>query len=261
MFHRVYLEPAAYDHYLRTGGFREGTMLALAIRRPERRVPPSRAGWTEGELAALGDGGEGYGALRGRLGLLRLRPERGAGARPSRRALRPLPRARTRRSTTCSCSSTPSFGGADGPPSCRPLSRAVSYPPNPIHPITHHRSSAGSSTGPPRPTGEHGYATAASALAPAAPPHAPLLTPLASLLTLLMLCALGSPEARRPRASRPRRSTASSPATEGPPLADAIVVALHVPSGTAVPRRRPHRRCVQHPQHAGRRTVPGDGHA
>ena len=53
MFHRVYLEPSAYDHFLRTGGFREGTMLALAIRRPERRVPPSRTGWTEGELAAL----------------------------------------------------------------------------------------------------------------------------------------------------------------------------------------------------------------
>jgi hypothetical protein len=28
-------------------------MLALSIRHPERRVPPSRAGWTEGELAAL----------------------------------------------------------------------------------------------------------------------------------------------------------------------------------------------------------------
>ncbi len=53
MFHRVYLETSAYDHYLRTGRFRDGTMLALAIRRPERRVPPSRAGWTEGPLAAL----------------------------------------------------------------------------------------------------------------------------------------------------------------------------------------------------------------
>jgi Cytochrome P460 len=53
MFHRVYLEPSAYDHFLRTGGFRDGTMLALAIRRPERRVPPSRTGWTEGELTAL----------------------------------------------------------------------------------------------------------------------------------------------------------------------------------------------------------------
>jgi hypothetical protein len=53
MFHRVYLEPTAYDHYLRTGSFRAGTMLALAIRQPARRVPPSRAGWTEGALAAV----------------------------------------------------------------------------------------------------------------------------------------------------------------------------------------------------------------
>jgi hypothetical protein len=53
MFHRVYLEPSAYDHFLRTGRFREGTMFALLIRHPVRRVPPSRTGWTEGELAAL----------------------------------------------------------------------------------------------------------------------------------------------------------------------------------------------------------------
>ena len=53
MFHRVYLEPPAYEHYLRTGRFGEGTMLALVIRRPERRVPPSRTGWTEGGLVAL----------------------------------------------------------------------------------------------------------------------------------------------------------------------------------------------------------------
>ena len=53
MFHRVYLEPSAYEHFVRTRRFREGTMLALAIRTPERRVPPGRAGWTEGELAAL----------------------------------------------------------------------------------------------------------------------------------------------------------------------------------------------------------------
>jgi hypothetical protein len=52
-FHRVYLEPGAYEHYLRTRRFRDGTMLALSIRDPSRRVPPSRAGWTEGELVAL----------------------------------------------------------------------------------------------------------------------------------------------------------------------------------------------------------------
>src|SRR5262245_38869092 len=53
MFHRVYLEPSAYQHFLGTGQFPEGTMLALAIRAPERRVPPSRTGWTEGELVTL----------------------------------------------------------------------------------------------------------------------------------------------------------------------------------------------------------------
>jgi hypothetical protein len=53
MFHRVYLEPGAYEHFLRTGRFRNGTMLALSIRHPVRRVPPSRAGWSEGDLVAL----------------------------------------------------------------------------------------------------------------------------------------------------------------------------------------------------------------
>ncbi len=53
MFHRVYLEPTAYEHYLRTSRFPDGTMLALSIRQPSRRVPPSRAGWTEGEFVAL----------------------------------------------------------------------------------------------------------------------------------------------------------------------------------------------------------------
>jgi hypothetical protein len=53
MFHRVYLEPGAYEHYLRTRRFRDGTMLTLSIRQPSRRVPPSRAGWTEGAFAAL----------------------------------------------------------------------------------------------------------------------------------------------------------------------------------------------------------------
>ncbi len=52
-FHRVYLETGAYDHYRRTGAFPDGTMLALSIRSPSRRVPPSRAGWTEGDLVAL----------------------------------------------------------------------------------------------------------------------------------------------------------------------------------------------------------------
>ena len=52
-FHRVYLETGAYEHYRRTGAFPDGTMLGLSIRAPSRRVPPARAGWTEGELVAL----------------------------------------------------------------------------------------------------------------------------------------------------------------------------------------------------------------
>lgn len=53
LFHRVYLEPGAYEHFRRAGSFREGTMLALVIRRPEQRIAPSRSGWTEGDLVAL----------------------------------------------------------------------------------------------------------------------------------------------------------------------------------------------------------------
>jgi hypothetical protein len=53
MFHRVYLEPGAYDHYVRTGRFQPGTMLALSLHQPSRRVPPSRAGWSEGPFVSL----------------------------------------------------------------------------------------------------------------------------------------------------------------------------------------------------------------
>jgi hypothetical protein len=53
MFHRVYLEPTVYEQYIRTRRFPDGTMLALSIREPARRVPPSRVGWTEGSFAAL----------------------------------------------------------------------------------------------------------------------------------------------------------------------------------------------------------------
>ena len=48
-------------------------------------------------------------------------------------------------------------------------------------------------------------------------------------------------------------------AADGPPLADAILVAEHVPSGTQY-RRGPRRRRVQHSEHAGRWSLPGDGH-
>ena len=44
MFHRVYLEPSAYDAVRRTGRFPRGTMLALALAPTAARVPPARDG-------------------------------------------------------------------------------------------------------------------------------------------------------------------------------------------------------------------------
>jgi hypothetical protein len=44
MFHRVYLEPSAYDAVRRTGRFPRGTMLALSLAPAGERVPPARDG-------------------------------------------------------------------------------------------------------------------------------------------------------------------------------------------------------------------------
>ena len=52
-FHTVYVEPTAYEHFARTGRFREGTMLALAVDLPRRKVAPSRQGVVEGERLAV----------------------------------------------------------------------------------------------------------------------------------------------------------------------------------------------------------------
>jgi Cytochrome P460 len=44
MFHRVYLEPSAYEAVRRTGRFPRGTMLALVLAPAAERVAPSRGG-------------------------------------------------------------------------------------------------------------------------------------------------------------------------------------------------------------------------
>jgi len=44
MFHRVYLEPSAYEARRRTGRFPVGTMLALSLAPAAARVPPARDG-------------------------------------------------------------------------------------------------------------------------------------------------------------------------------------------------------------------------
>ena len=48
-FHNVYIEPGAYDHYVRTGRFREKTMFAMTLHAPMEKVSPSRQGLFEGD--------------------------------------------------------------------------------------------------------------------------------------------------------------------------------------------------------------------
>lgn len=53
MFHNVYIEPTAYEHYVRTGKFREKTMLAMTLYEPGQKVHPSKQGFFEGDFIAV----------------------------------------------------------------------------------------------------------------------------------------------------------------------------------------------------------------
>ena len=53
LFHNVYIEPSAYAAFVRTGRFPAGTMLALALHQPRRKVAPSRQGLFEGDRLAV----------------------------------------------------------------------------------------------------------------------------------------------------------------------------------------------------------------
>jgi hypothetical protein len=53
MFHNVYIEPTAYAHYVRTGKFREGTMMAMTLYEPGQKVHPSKQGFFEGKFLAV----------------------------------------------------------------------------------------------------------------------------------------------------------------------------------------------------------------
>jgi hypothetical protein len=53
VFHNVYIEPTAYEHFVRSGRFPERAMLALALYSPRRKVLPSRQGVFEGEQLAV----------------------------------------------------------------------------------------------------------------------------------------------------------------------------------------------------------------
>lgn len=52
-FHDVYLRPASYREYARTGKFPEKTMLVLALYPPEEKVSPVKGGYFEGDLEGL----------------------------------------------------------------------------------------------------------------------------------------------------------------------------------------------------------------
>jgi hypothetical protein len=53
MFHNVYIEPTAYEHYVRTGKFREKTMMAMTLYEPGQKVHPSKQGFFEGSFIAV----------------------------------------------------------------------------------------------------------------------------------------------------------------------------------------------------------------
>jgi hypothetical protein len=88
MFHTVLLEPTAYDRYRRSGGFPDGTMLALVIRSPAARTAPARGGQVAGALAAVEMAVKDSARFAGGWAYFDF-GRRGAGA-----AARPLPRQR-----------------------------------------------------------------------------------------------------------------------------------------------------------------------
>jgi len=53
MFHNVYIEPTAYEHYVRTVKFRDKTMFAMTLYEPGQKVHPSKQGFFEGDFLAL----------------------------------------------------------------------------------------------------------------------------------------------------------------------------------------------------------------
>ena len=52
-FNHVLMEPTAYDHFVRTGEFREGTMLTLLVRSTEADAMPARHGRFAADVLAV----------------------------------------------------------------------------------------------------------------------------------------------------------------------------------------------------------------
>jgi hypothetical protein len=51
--HNVYLQPEAYQHYLKTGAFPEKTMFALVLYEPRQKESISKHGYFSGKLSAV----------------------------------------------------------------------------------------------------------------------------------------------------------------------------------------------------------------
>jgi hypothetical protein len=52
-FHRVYMNPEAYDAFRKTGAFPEGTTFVLELYEAQQKVAPARSGFFEGRRTAL----------------------------------------------------------------------------------------------------------------------------------------------------------------------------------------------------------------
>jgi hypothetical protein len=53
IFLNVYVQPWAYDRFMESGEFPQGTMVVLALAEPVTRVDPARRGFTMGEISML----------------------------------------------------------------------------------------------------------------------------------------------------------------------------------------------------------------
>ena len=107
VFHNVYIEPTAYDYYVRTGKFREKTMMAMTLYEPGQKVHPSKQGFFEGDFIAIEFSVKDSGDIRaaGRTSTsARAPPDPGRSPIRGRAASRATPR--TRPTTTSSSSST-----------------------------------------------------------------------------------------------------------------------------------------------------------
>lgn len=49
MFHNIYMQPAAYDYFMRNAEFAQGTMFAMSMYAASRNADPARGGFYEGD--------------------------------------------------------------------------------------------------------------------------------------------------------------------------------------------------------------------